>query len=255
MTTPEPELTTPSTEEVDDLFDRRDDDPAARDALVVVYRPLAESLARRYRGHGEPLEDLVQVALLGLLNAVDRFDPAKGFPFQAFAVPTILGELKRHFRDRVWTVRVPRSLQENALTVRDVASALSQELGRPPSIDELAERTGLSADEVLEATDALGALAATSLDAPMGDDEESGLVARLASDDRSLEVAEGWAAIAPHLKKLSERERRIIALRFFEGLSQSRIAEELGISQMHVSRLLARTLEHLRTAMGEDPQV
>lgn len=255
MTTPEPELQGPSEEEIAGLFARRGDDADARDALVVVFRPLAESLARRYRGHGEPIEDLVQVALLGLLNAIDRFDPDKGFPFQAFAVPTILGELKRHFRDRVWTVRVPRSLQENALTVRDVASALSQELGRPPSIDELSERTGLSPDEVLEATDALGALAATSLDAPIGDDEEGGLVERLASDDRSLDVAEGWAAIAPHLRNLSERERRIIALRFFEGLSQSRIAEELGISQMHVSRLLARTLQHLRDAIGAEPEV
>lgn len=229
------------------LFERVSSDPEARAALVERYRSLAESLARRYQGYGEALDDLVQVASIGLINAIDRFDPKRGVSFAAFATPTIVGELKRHFRDRGWAIRVPRRLQENTLKFRRTLSELTQALGRSPTVAELAQATGLSQEDVLEAGDALLAYTTTSLDAPVGD--EVTLADTLASGDKDLEVAEGWADLSPHIDRLPERERTILVLRFFRGLTQTEIAEVVGVSQMHVSRLLGRALTALRRAL------
>lgn len=237
--------------EAETLFERLPD-PAAREELVERYYPLAESLARRFQGYGEPLDDLVQVASIGLLKAIDRFDPSKGFRFSTYATPTIIGELKRYFRDKGWAVRVPRRLQENALRLRSVISELSQQLGRSPTVEEITERSGLSEDDVLEASEALDAYSGVSLEAPMDEDEEESITSRdrLGATDERLDLVEGWTDLEPYLEELPERERRILYLRFFKGWTQSRIAEQLGISQMHVSRLLSRTLARLREAVA-----
>lgn len=231
-----------------ELFERlAEGDESARERLVEHYYSLAEALARRFEGYGESLDDLVQVASIGLLKAVDRFDPSRGYRFSTYATPTITGELKRHFRDRGWAVRMPRRLQENALRLRSVVAQLSQELKRSPTIPEIAERSGMSEEEVLEASDALDAYSGVSLDAPINEDDDSRTsMERLGGEDERIEVAEGWADLEPYILDLPERERTILYLRFFQGWTQSRIAEEVGISQMHVSRLLSRTLKQLR---------
>ncbi len=233
--------------EVRRLFDAVGTDPRARARLVVIHKPLAETLARRYQGYGESLDDLVQVASIGLLNAVDRFDSGRGISFSAFATPTIVGELKRHFRDRGWSVRVPRRLQENTLKIRRTMPELAQTLGRSPTVSELAEASAMSDDEVLEASEALLAYSTTSLDMPLGDEVTLGET--LADSGGDIEIAEEWADLAPHIARLPDRERTILALRFFRGLTQTEIADEVGLSQMHVSRLLGRALGTLRTAL------
>lgn len=230
------------------LFEAIGSDPDARARLVENYRPLAEGLARRYQGYGEALDDLVQVASIGLLNAIDRFDTSRGITFPSFATPTIVGELKRHFRDRGWSIRVPRRLQENTLKVRRTMPELAQSLGRSPTVAELAEAAAMSEDDVLEASEALLAYSTTSLDAPLGDEVTLGET--LADTGGDIEVAEEWADLAPHIARLPERERTILALRFFRGLTQTEIAEEVGLSQMHVSRLLGRALGTLRLALS-----
>lgn len=227
-----------------ELFERLPVEPGLRDELVRRHRGLAEALARRFRGRGE-LEDLTQVAMLALVKAVDRFDPARGVPFPAFASTTIVGELKRHLRDTVWAVRVPRSLQEVGLEVGRAVEALTQRLGRSPTVPEVAEAIGRTEDEVLEGLEVGTALEAASLDAPIGDDD--GPSREPATYDEGLELAEEWVDVADAIRALPERERRILHLRFFRSMSQSAIAAELGISQMHVSRLLARTLAQLRS--------
>jgi RNA polymerase sigma-B factor len=233
----------------EDLFARREE-PGVRDELVERFMPLAQSLARRYQHAGQPLEDLVQVACIGLINAVDRYDSTRGVSFQSYAVPTILGELKRYHRDRGWSIRVPRRLQEHALMVKNAVPVLCQDIGRSPTLSEIGEHTGLSEEEVLEALDAQEAYTSVSLDASLDwDGESSTLAERLAAEDTALEVTEDWAEFIPHLKRLSVRERRIIVLRFFGDRTQSEIADELGISQMHVSRLLSRALDSLREAV------
>ncbi len=218
---------------------------------MELFYPLASNLARRYQGYGEPFGDLVQVASIGLLKAIDRFDPERGVRFSTYATPTILGELKRYFRDKGWSVRVPRRLQENALLLRDLVSDLSQELGRSPTVSEISERCGLSDEEVVEAMETLNAYTGSSLDSPPDEDETAKATpAELVSDDHdTLDLVEGWADLEPHLRSLPERERRILYLRFFKGWTQSRIAEDLDISQMHVSRLLSHTLVELRAAV------
>lgn len=224
-------------------------DPGAREELAALYRPLAEYLARRFSGRGEPLDDLIQVASIGLIKAIDRFDLERGVSFTTYAVPTIIGELKRHFRDTGWAVRVPRRLQERALLVRQVIGDLGQELGRSPTVPEVAARSGLTEDEVLETTEVIQASSAESLDAPAPGGE--GPAIDLPTDDEStLELLEGWADLAPLLKTLTERERKLLYLRFVREMSQSEIAGLLGISQMHVSRLLARVLARLRDRLG-----
>jgi RNA polymerase sigma-B factor len=233
-----------------ELFARLPDDAGAREELVELYRPLAEYLARRFYGRGEPLDDLIQVASIGLLKAIDRFDPGREVKFSTYATATIVGELKRHFRDKGWALRVPRRLQESGLKVGRAVTDLSQQLGRAPTIREISETTGLSDEEVLEAMETVNAYTAASLDAPT-DEEGATSLQKLGAEDPTFELLESWTSVAPALQQLPARERRILYLRFFRGLTQTQIAEELGISQMHVSRLLSRTLAGLRAAVGE----
>jgi RNA polymerase sigma-B factor len=240
---------TPEEARSAELFARLPD-PEAREELVEVYRPLAEYLARRFYGRGEPLDDLVQVASIGLLKAIDRFDPSREVKFSTYATATIVGELKRHFRDKGWALRVPRRLQESGLKVGRAVGDLAQTLGRAPTIREIGDETGLSEEEVLEAMETVNAYTAASLDAPT-DDEGATSLQKLGSEDRTFELLESWTSVAPALRDLPHRERRILYLRFFRGLTQTQIAEELGISQMHVSRLLSRTLALLRRTVAE----
>ena len=225
---------------------------ALRDELVTAHMGLAEYLARRFTNRGEPLDDLVQVAALGLLKAVDRFDPERGLEFSTYATPTIVGELKRHFRDKGWAVRVPRRVQELHLRLGSVVSNLSQELGRSPTIGEIAQSAAVSEEEVLEAIEAGHAYRFTSLDAPAGNDEEMSLSAELGAEDQGLIDSEHRVTLSPLIAQFPPRERTILHLRFFEGLTQSEIAARLGISQMHVSRLLARALAQLRTQAEDE---
>jgi RNA polymerase sigma-B factor len=235
-----------------ELFARLPDDQAAREELVRLYQPLAEYLARKFSGRGEAVEDLVQVASIGLINAIDRFDTGREVQFPTYAAVTIVGELKRHFRDKGWSVRVPRRLQEVGLRVNRVLGELWQELGRSPTVTEIARKLELPEEQILEAMEAMQAYSTTSLDAPIGED---GLTHgdMLPQDDDSLELLESWASVGPVLRELPQRERRILYLRFFKGLTQTEIAEQLGISQMHVSRLLSQTLAQLRGAIDEPP--
>jgi RNA polymerase sigma-B factor len=233
------------------LFAARDTDPAARERLVLRFEPLAEYLARKFAGRGESLEDLSQVAALGLVSAIDRFDPDREVRFSTFAAATIVGELKRHLRDRAWAVRVPRRLQELGLEAGRTVPILTQELGRAPTVDEIAERVGSSTEDVLEAMDAMHAYAADSLDVPSRDDDVA-RIDTMGDEDASLELVEAWSTLAPAVAELPERERRVLYLRFFRGMTQSEIADRIGVSQMHVSRILARTLERLRGEMAAD---
>lgn len=241
------------THEVLDLLSRRDE-PRARRRLVEIYDRLAVRLAMRYRGRGEPQDDLEQVARLGLINAIERFDPAHEVKFATFATRTIMGELKRHLRDKTWSIRVPRSLQERWMESSRAAEDLTHRLGRSPTIDEIAAEIGATREEVLEAMDAGSAYTAGSLDAPVGsDDAGSASVGDLLGDlDERLEMAGPWAAAADAIRDLPDRERAILVMRFFDDRSQSEIAEAMGISQMHVSRLLRRTLEDLRSSAAAE---
>ena len=245
----EPAAASVEDEELRPLFRRAGEDPKAREQLVTRYRPLAEYLAMRFRGRGEPVEDLVQVASVGLLNAIDRFDPDREVRFTTYAAATIVGELKRHFRDKGWAVRVPRRLQELSLEMNRVMPQMAQTLGRMPTIPELATRLDIGADEIVEAMDAAQAYTTSSLDAPVGD---GGLapVEVLGAEDPSFSVLDEWAEIRPALATLPERDRRVLYLRFYEGLTQSEIGADIGVSQMHVSRILTRSIEALRTASG-----
>jgi RNA polymerase sigma-B factor len=227
-------------------------DRGIRDELVTAHMGLAEYLARRFTNRGEPLDDLMQVASLGLLKAVDRFDPDRGLEFSTYATPTIVGELKRHFRDKGWAVRVPRRVQELHLRLGSVVSTLSQELGRSPTIPEIAHAAKVSEEEVVEAIEAGHAYRFTSLDAPTGGEDESSLSNQLGVDDQNLIDSEHRVALSPLIARFPPRERMILHLRFFEGMTQSEIASRLGISQMHVSRLLARSLAQLREASTEE---
>jgi RNA polymerase sigma-B factor len=224
-------------------------DPTLREELVGIHLPLVEYLARRFRNRGEPLEDLIQVGTIGLLKAIDRFDLQREVEFSTYATPTIVGELKRHFRDKGWAVRVPRRLQELNLSLNKVVAELSQEIGRSPTISEIAAKVRLSEEEVLEGLDTSNAYAVISLDAPAGGDDTPSVSEHIGSEDESLEALEYRAALGPLIAELPERERRILYLRFFRGMTQSQIAARLGISQMHVSRLLNRTLGVLRAGL------
>src|SRR5687767_12728932 len=228
-------------------------DPGLRDQLIEAHLGLAEYLARRFSNRGEPLDDLVQVASVGLLKAVDRFDPERGVEFSTYATHTIVGELKRHFRDKGWAVRAPRRMQELYLRLGKIIGTLSQDLGRSPTIQELATEAQVSEEEVLEALEAGQAYRFASLDAPSpGEDDGDTLGAHMGEEDPELVDAEHRAALSPLIGRLPPREQRILHYRFFEGLTQSEIAARLGISQMHVSRLLARSLAQLRAAAEEE---
>ncbi len=232
------------------------DDPRreeTRNRLVTLHRPLVEHLARRFRNRGEPYDDLVQVATIGLIKAIDRYDPDRGVEFSTYATPTIVGEIKRWFRDKGWAVRVPRRLQELRLAIGSATGALTQEFGRSPTVTELAERVGASEDDVLEGLESAAAYSTLSLDAPdAGEADGPSVLDMLGSEDAALEGVENREALKPLLAGLPERERRILLLRFFAGMTQSQIAAEVGISQMHVSRLLARTLARLRKGLLAD---
>jgi len=237
----------PDTAELFTLW-RQDADRAAREQLVRHFMPLARSLARRYGRSSEPYEDLVQVACLGLVKAVDRFDPDRGFTFQAFAVPTILGEMRRYFRDAGWAVHVPRGTQERALRVRDAQEQLATDMGRAPTVSQIAEYLELDVEEVVEALQAIRSYEAVSLDAPRpGSDDDSGTYGEsIGDDDASFELVELGATLATLLEQVPERERTILRLRFVDELTQSEIAARIGVSQMQVSRLLRRSLDQLR---------
>lgn len=228
--------------------------PEVRAELIEAHIGLAEYLARRFSNRGEPLDDLVQVASMGLVKAVDRFDPERGVEFSTYATHTIVGELKRHFRDKGWAVRAPRRMQELYLRLGKVVATLSQELGRSPTIPELAHEAGVSEEEVLEALEAGQAYRFASLDAPApgGDGEGDNLGARMGAEDPRMIDAEHRATLSPLIANLPEREQTILYLRFYEGLTQSEIADRMAISQMHVSRLLARSLAQLRAAAEEE---
>jgi RNA polymerase sigma-B factor len=229
-------------------------DAATREELVRRYLPFAKSLTQRYRGANESFDDLLQVASLGLVNAVDRFDPGRGIPFTAFASPTILGELKRHFRDRVWTVRVPRGLHDRIAEVGKVIDELTEELQRSPSIGEIAKRLEIDQTDVLEVLEANHNRRPLSLDRPMNADEadESTAVEWVGSEDRGFELVEGKITLDTALPKLDERERLVLRLRFVEDLTQSEIAEQIGHSQMHVSRILRHALQRIREQIDEE---
>lgn len=223
---------------------RLTEDRRLRNELIEHYTGLAEFFARRLANRGEPIDDLRQVALVGLLKAVERFDPHRGLQFSSFATPTITGELKRHFRDRGWAVRVPRRVQELHLQLDRTTATLSQELGRPPTPAEIAERAGVTEEDVLEGMEAGGLYRLASIDGQVDDDAPSP-AARLGESDEELEAVDDRVLVESLLAALPEREQRIVYLRFYEGLTQSEIADEVGISQMHVSRLLVRSLDLL----------
>ncbi len=243
----------PRAEDVAHLWERLPS-AGARDELVTAYRPLAERLARRFRGRGEAYDDLVQAASIGLINAVDRFDPEYGVKFTTYATRTIVGELKRHLRDRAWSVRVPRGLQEAALEAGRTKEMLSHRLGRSPTIAELAAEMGVSDDDVVEALEAGGAYTAASLDRPLDSTDDAGATVgdRIGGEDPSLALADRWPDVADAVRALPERERLILYLRFYEDRTQTEIAEHVGISQMHVSRLLRRSLSALRGKVEPD---
>lgn len=225
----------------------RTDDRKLRDELIEMNIGLAEAVARRFGGRGERHDDLLQVALVGLLKAVERFDPERGLAFSSFATPTIEGELKRHFRDKRWAVRVPRRLQEQMLEVNQSVAALTQTAGRSPTIDEIAADTRLTPEEVLEALEAGRAIVAAPIDGDDGQDGRGGIIDRRGEADAGLEHVEQRMIVAKLLDSLSDRERAIVTLRFYDGLTQSEIAARFGVSQMQISRILGRTLDRLRS--------
>jgi RNA polymerase sigma-B factor len=224
--------------------------PEDREWLVERYLPLARHVAARYSGGSEPIEDLQQVASLGLVKAIDRFDPARRVSFSSYAVPTIAGELRRHFRDHTWALRVPRDVQELAVKMGRVEAALQLDLGRAPTAVELADRLDCSVEELLEARDAAGANRMSSLDQPVSSDEEEGasLADLLGEADEGLAHVERALTVDAALQRLDERERTILRLRFQEELTQAAIGERVGLSQMHVSRLIRQALATLRDA-------
>ncbi len=231
---------------------RKRGDQRAREQLVERYLPLARKLARRYQRSEEPQEDLVQVASMGLLKAVDRFDAEREVVFSSYAVPTILGELKRHFRDRTWSVRVPRDLQELALRVDRTVTTLSLSKNGAPSVGEIAVAVGVSEEQVLEALQAAGAYRAGSLEAPRsaaGDDAGETMADTLGVEEGGFEQAEQRATLGPLLQGISGRERTVLALRFGEDLTQAEIGERIGVSQMQVSRVIRQALARLRTQL------
>jgi RNA polymerase sigma-B factor len=227
----------------------REGDQAAREQLVERLLPLARRMARRYRRSDEPLDDLVQVATLGLIKAIDRFDPARETAFSSYAVPTMLGELKRYFRDNGWAVHVPRGMQERVMRVDNSLKELSRKLGRSPSAAEVAAAIGASTEQVLEAMQAASAYDAVSLDSYRFGDAGDGetYAESIGAEDDRFELVEYGATIAPTLQALPARDRIVLHLRFVEDLTQAEIAERVGVSQMHVSRLIRRALDRLRT--------
>jgi RNA polymerase sigma-B factor len=225
----------------------------ARDGLVSLHLPLVEHCARRFRNRGEPFEDLVQVGTIGLIKSIDRFEVDRGVEFSTYATPTIIGEIKRHFRDKGWAIRVPRRLQELRMQIGASTAELTQALGRSPTPRELAEALGCSVEEIVEGIESSNAYSTLSLDATDDSGEDGGvsMLDMMGLADEELEQIEIRESIKPLLEALPSREKRILLLRFFKNKTQSEIAAEIGVSQMHVSRLLSRTLDQLRTSLQE----
>ena len=218
-----------------------------RDGAIEAWLPLARHLAQRYSGRGEPTDDLIQTATVGLIKAVDKFDPERGVDFAGYAIPTIIGEIKRHFRDRTWSVRVPRRLQELRLAITEANATLTHALGRSPLVADVAVHLGVTEEDVLEGLEGARAYNATSLSTPLaGGDGTTELGDTLGGEDHEFELAETRLALRPALASLDEREQKILTLRFYGNLTQTEIAEQIGISQMHVSRLLSKALAKLR---------
>jgi RNA polymerase sigma-B factor len=245
------ELARHTDEELLDTY-HREGDPSARDELVDRFMPFARKLAVRYMHSREPLDDLVQVACLGLLNAIDRFDPDHGKKFTTFAAPTILGEIKRYFRDKGWAVHVPRDLQERAVALSRHTERLSNELGRSPTLVELADALGCTIEQTVEAIDAGENYQLTSLDAPVASDDEDrrALADMLGSEDDGYELAEDRHALASRWAELPEQQRQVLGLRLVHGLTQREISQRIGYSQMHVSRLLRKSMLSLNADCG-----
>jgi RNA polymerase sigma-B factor len=233
-----------------------DGDLQAREQLIEQYMSLVRSLARRYSYRGEQLEDLVQIGAIGLIKAIDRFDLDRGVELTTYATPNIIGEIKRHFRDKGWAVRVPRGLQELNVQLSRLVEQLTVQLARSPTIAELAKAAGVEEEEVLEALESGRAYTSLSLSVGGGggDDDDLDPLESLGTVEHQYEVSEDRAVLAPGFKALDERERKILQLRFFDGLTQSQIAQQVGISQMHVSRLIRRSLEKIRETIAEDEQ-
>lgn len=240
------------------LFDQvaalDEDDPERaklRDKLVTGHLPLAEHIAARFANRGVPREDLVQVATLGLINAVDRFQPDRGTDFLSFAVPTVMGEVRRHFRDASWSMHVPRRLKELNLAINSASADLSQRLGRAPTPSELAKRLDLNIDQVYEGLEAGNAYHSMSLDEALSPEADSDALGEtLGETDAALDGVEDYESLRPLIERLPERERTILTLRFFRNMTQTQIAERIGISQMHVSRLIRRSLERMRAQLS-----
>jgi RNA polymerase sigma-B factor len=233
-----------------------DGDLQAREQLIEQYMSLVRSLARRYSYRGEQLEDLVQIGAIGLIKAIDRFDLERGVELTTYATPNIIGEIKRHFRDKGWSVRVPRGLQELNVQLSRLVEQLTVQYSRSPTIPELAKAAGVEEEEVLEALESGRAYTSLSLSGGGGggDDDDLDPLESLGTEEHQYEVSEDRAVLAPGFKALDERERLILQLRFFEGLTQSQIAQQVGISQMHVSRLIRRSLEKIRETIAEDEE-
>jgi RNA polymerase sigma-B factor len=229
-------------------------DLAAREQLIEQYLSLVRSLARRYAYRGEQLDDLVQIGCIGLIKAIDRFDLDRGVELTTYATPNIIGEIKRHFRDKGWAVRVPRGLQELNVQLSKLIEAKTVEYGRSPTIPELAKAAGVEEEAVLEALESGRAYTSLSLSSGGGSDEDGELdpLESLGTIEHQYEVSEDRAVLAPGFRALDDRERRILHLRFFDGLTQSQIAQQVGISQMHVSRLIRRALEKIRDEIAGD---
>ena len=225
-----------------------DGDTTAREELIERHLPLVRSLARRYAGRGEALEDIEQVGAIGLIKAIDRFELEREVSLATYATPNVVGEIKRHFRDKGWSVRVPRDLQELAVKVDRVGDQMSRELGRAPTPAEIAESIGATTEAVLEAREAAGAYRAVSLDRPRDDDDEesAGIADSVGIEDAGFSVAEDAATVERLMRVLSEREREVLRLRFAEDLTQSEIGQRVGVSQMHVSRLIRQSVARLR---------
>jgi len=228
----------------------------AREKLIEQYMSLVRSLARRYSYRGEQLEDLVQIGAIGLIKAIDRFDLERGVELTTYATPNIIGEIKRHFRDKGWSVRVPRGLQELNVQLSRLMDQLTVQLSRSPTIPELAKASGSTEEEVLEALESGRAYSSLSLSSGGGTDGEDDLdpLESIGTEEHQYEVSEDRAVLAPGFRALDERERKILQLRFFDGLTQSQIAAHVGISQMHVSRLIRRSLEKIRAEIASDEE-
>ncbi len=228
----------------------------SREDLVRLHLPLVEHLTRRFLNRGEQYDDLLQVGTIGLIKAIDRFDAERGVEFSTYATPTIVGEIKRHFRDKSWAIRVPRRLQELRASISAVSAELTQDLGRSPTVAEIAAKIGVTDEEVIEGLESANAYTTLSLDASdSAEDSALSMLDTIGEDDEALEHVENRESLKPLLEALDPREKHILTLRFFRGMTQSQIAAEIGVSQMHVSRLLNKTLAQLRERLTEDPSL